>query len=78
MPRPDRIELILKPTPCHPLLRASERLGIELWVKRDDLTGFALGGNKGRKLEYLMADVLRTGADVVVASGARNRTSCAN
>ncbi|RIK00166.1 MAG: D-cysteine desulfhydrase [Armatimonadetes bacterium] len=70
MPRPDRIELILKPTPCHPLLRASERLGIELWVKRDDLTGFALGGNKGRKLEYLMADVLRTGADVVVASGA--------
>jgi len=48
----------------------SEELGIDLWMKRDDLTGFAMGGNKGRKLEYLMADVLATGAQVVVTCGA--------
>jgi len=45
-------------------------LGLDLWIKRDDLTGFALGGNKGRKLEYLMADVLSQGATAVVACGA--------
>lgn len=48
----------------------SERLGLDLWIKRDDLTGFALGGNKGRKLEFLMADILEQKADVVVACGA--------
>jgi 1-aminocyclopropane-1-carboxylate deaminase/D-cysteine desulfhydrase-like pyridoxal-dependent ACC family enzyme len=45
-------------------------LGIDLWIKRDDLTGFALGGNKGRKLEYLVADALAQGAEVVVTCGA--------
>lgn len=65
-----RVELILKPTPLHRLGRLSERLGVDLWIKRDDLTGFALGGNKGRKLEYLIADVLASGADTVVACGA--------
>jgi len=44
-------------------------LGIDLWIKRDDLTGFALGGNKARKLEYLMADVVDERADVVVTCG---------
>lgn len=48
----------------------SELLGIDLWIKRDDLTGFALGGNKGRKLEYLMAEALASGADTVVTCGA--------
>jgi 1-aminocyclopropane-1-carboxylate deaminase/D-cysteine desulfhydrase-like pyridoxal-dependent ACC family enzyme len=52
------------------LPRLSERLGLDLWVKRDDMTGFAMGGNKGRKLEFLMADVLAQGADTVVACGA--------
>lgn len=65
-----RVDLILKPTPLHRLDRMSEALGIDLWIKRDDLTGFALGGNKGRKLEYLIADVLASGADTVVACGA--------
>jgi 1-aminocyclopropane-1-carboxylate deaminase/D-cysteine desulfhydrase-like pyridoxal-dependent ACC family enzyme len=45
-------------------------LDIDLWIKRDDLTGFALGGNKGRKLEFLMGDVLKHGAEVVVSCGA--------
>ncbi len=70
MSRPPRVELVLKPTPIHRLPRISEELGIDLWMKRDDLTGFALGGNKGRKLEYLVADVLASGADTVVACGA--------
>jgi D-cysteine desulfhydrase/L-cysteate sulfo-lyase len=48
----------------------SEILGIDLWIKRDDLTGFALGGNKGRKLEFLMAEAKRMGADTVVTCGA--------
>lgn len=66
---PPRIPLCFLPTPFHRLDRASEILGIDLWIKRDDLTGFALGGNKGRKLEYLMADVIASGADVVVSCG---------
>lgn len=70
--RPDlpRVPLILAPTPLHRLDRLSERLGIDLWIKRDDLTGFAMGGNKGRKLEFLIADALRNGAEVMVAQGA--------
>lgn len=65
-----RIDLICSPTPLHRLPRASEDLGIDLWIKRDDLTGFAGGGNKGRKLEYLMADVLASGKKKVVTLGA--------
>lgn len=53
----------------HRLARLSARLGLDLWIKRDDLTGFAMGGNKGRKLEYLIADALASGADTVVGCG---------
>lgn len=66
---PGRVPLILAPTPMHRLERTSERLGIDLWIKRDDLTGFAMGGNKGRKLEYLMADAIARRAEVVVSCG---------
>lgn len=48
----------------------SSELGLDLWIKRDDLTGFAMGGNKGRKLEYLMADVAASKAGVVTTCGA--------
>ena len=65
-----RLDLICKPTPLHRLRRASEDLGIDLWIKRDDLTGFAGGGNKGRKLEYLIADVLASGKKSMVTLGA--------
>jgi 1-aminocyclopropane-1-carboxylate deaminase/D-cysteine desulfhydrase-like pyridoxal-dependent ACC family enzyme len=54
----------------HRLARASEELKIDLWIKRDDLTGFAFGGNKGRKLEFLMAEALARNADTVVTCGA--------
>jgi D-cysteine desulfhydrase/L-cysteate sulfo-lyase len=53
----------------HRLHRASEDLGIDLWIKRDDVTGFAGSGNKGRKLEHILADVLASGKKTVVTVG---------
>ena len=69
MPLP-KVPLCLLPTPLHRLDRMSAELGVDLWIKRDDLTGFAMGGNKGRKLEYLLADALAEEAEVVVTCGA--------
>jgi D-cysteine desulfhydrase family pyridoxal phosphate-dependent enzyme len=68
---PRRFSLIQSPTPLHRLDRVSQDLGIDLWIKRDDLTGFALGGNKGRKLEYLITQVQDSGADTVLTCGSR-------
>lgn len=65
----EKIELCCLPTPCHRLDRMSSELGCELWIKRDDLTGLVLGGNKGRKLEFLMAEALAMGATCVVTCG---------
>ncbi len=64
--------LSVTPTPIHALGRLSARLGAgrRLWIKRDDLTGFALGGNKVRKLDYLVADALAKRAEVLVVSNA--------
>ncbi len=59
------------PTPLEPMDRLSEHLGgPRLWVKRDDCTGLSSGGNKTRKLEFLIADALEKGADCVVTQGA--------
>ena len=71
MTEPRKVPLIQTPTPLHRLDRLSEGLGIDLWIKRDDLTGFGGGGNKGRKLEYLMADALDQGAEAMVTCGTR-------
>lgn len=58
-------------TPMEHLARLSELVGgPEIWIKRDDLLGFFPGGNKTRKLEFLMADALAKGADAVVTCGA--------
>lgn len=70
MTTPPRIPLCVLPTPLHRLERLSAELNLDLWIKRDDLTGFAMGGNKGRKLEYLLADAVAQGAEVVVTCGA--------
>ena len=67
---PRKVSFCLLPTPLHRLERLSAELGTDLWIKRDDLTGFAMGGNKGRKLEYLLADALAQEAEVVVTCGA--------
>ena len=66
----ERISLCTLPTPLHRLEELSRRTGREIWIKRDDLTGFAMGGNKPRKAEFLMADALRTGSDVILTEGA--------
>ncbi|MFD1486032.1 D-cysteine desulfhydrase family protein [Lacticaseibacillus baoqingensis] len=59
------------PTPVHQLKRLSKQLGVNLWLKRDDLTGPNLfGGNKIRKLEFLLGDALAQGADTVITFGA--------
>jgi len=53
---PDRIPLATLPTPLHRLERLSNAWGVDLWIKRDDLTGAALSGNKIRKLEFELAE----------------------
>jgi len=59
--------LIHLPTPLHKLENLSQALGgPEIFIKRDDLTGLALGGNKSRKLEFIIHDVLDKGADVII------------
>jgi D-cysteine desulfhydrase len=67
---PVRLDLARTPTPLEPLSRLSEKFGIEMYVKRDDLTGADLTGNKIRKLEFLLADVLANGCDTVITCGA--------
>ncbi|MEA3338916.1 MAG: D-cysteine desulfhydrase family protein [Chloroflexota bacterium] len=59
------------PTPLEPLPRLTAQLdGPELWIKRDDQTGLATGGNKTRKLEFLVADAQTMGADTLITGGA--------
>ena len=65
------------PTPLEPLPHLSRVLGgPELWIKRDDLLGLAGGGNKTRKLEFLVADALAQGADTLVTVGAPQSNHC--
>lgn len=66
-----RLSLAHLPTPLEPLVQLSALLGgPQLWIKRDDCTGLAGGGNKTRKLEFLMAEALAEGADCVITQGA--------
>ena len=62
-------KLGLFPTPMHYLPNMSKELGTNVWIKRDDLCGVALGGNKVRKLEYLLADAKAKGYDLVMTTG---------
>ncbi len=61
-----RVPLVLEPTPLHPAGRLSGELGVPVLLKRDDLAGTGLGGNKLRGLEYLIADALGQGCDCLV------------
>lgn len=65
-----RLELLGAPTPLEHLPRLSDYLGRDIFIKRDDFTPLAMGGNKLRKLEFLAADALREGADVLLTAGA--------
>jgi D-cysteine desulfhydrase family pyridoxal phosphate-dependent enzyme len=72
-----KIDLCLLPTPIVPLNRLSEYLkGPQIYMKRDDLTGVAFGGNKNRKLEYLLSDALNDNADTIITEGATNSNHC--
>jgi 1-aminocyclopropane-1-carboxylate deaminase len=67
-----RHPLTFGPSPVHPLPRLSAHLGgrVQIWAKREDCnSGIAFGGNKVRKLEYLVADALATGCDTLVSIG---------
>ncbi|MDD9999187.1 MAG: D-cysteine desulfhydrase family protein [Rhodospirillaceae bacterium] len=71
LPDLPRAPLVHRPTPIQKLGGFGAHLGgPELWIKRDDLTGLAGGGNKSRKLEFLVGDALRSGADTLVTVGA--------
>ena len=65
-----RLEFIGAPTPLEYLPRFSDYIGRDIFIKRDDVTPLAMGGNKLRKLEFLAADALREGADTLVTAGA--------
>lgn len=66
-----RLHLAHLPTPLEPLTRLSKELGgPEIWIKRDDCTGLSTGGNKTRKLEFLMAEAEAQGAEIVLTQGA--------
>ncbi|MCP4877023.1 MAG: D-cysteine desulfhydrase [Gammaproteobacteria bacterium] len=77
-----RLHFAHLPTPLEPLERISAELGgPNLWIKRDDCTGLSSGGNKTRKLEFLMADAVAQGADTIITQGATQsnhaRQTCA-
>lgn len=65
-----RYKLITLPTPLEKANKLSEELGIELYIKRDDVMELALGGNKVRKLEFILGDALSKGCDVLITCGA--------
>ena len=74
---PAKQPLAFLPTPLHPLERLSAHLnGPELWIKRDDLTGLAGGGNKTRKLEYLLASAQAQGCDYIITVGGQQSNHC--
>jgi len=87
--RPDGVEKIRKclgafpglnmslvPTPVHRLDTLSDEYGVNVYCKRDDLTGFGFGGNKTRKLDFLVADALELGCDTLLAIGANQSNFC--
>ena len=75
-PYPPSIDLARLPTPLQPMLRWSEKLGVDLMVKRDDLTGAELSGNKIRKLEYTLANARAKNADIVLTCGGEQSNHC--
>ncbi len=73
----DRVSLVQRPTPIEPLERLSRTLkSSELFIKRDDLTGLAGGGNKTRKLEFLIAEALANDCDHVITVGGPQSNHC--
>jgi D-cysteine desulfhydrase len=73
---PRRLSLARTGTPLERLERTSAALGVDVWLKRDDLTGSELTGNKVRKLEFLLAEAVDQGADIVITCGGEQSNHC--
>jgi len=73
---PRKVSLARLGTPLQPLPRTSDALGVEVLVKRDDLTGAELSGNKVRKLEYLVAEAEDHGCDTLITCGGEQSNHC--
>jgi len=73
---PAHLEIARKGTPLQKMQRLSDELGVEIFFKRDDLTGCELSGNKIRKLEFLLADAKIKGADTVITCGGAQSNHC--
>ncbi|HVL73157.1 MAG TPA: pyridoxal-phosphate dependent enzyme, partial [Beijerinckiaceae bacterium] len=72
-----RLPLARLPTPLEGAPRLAAALGLRaLFVKREDLSGYALGGNKLRKLDYILADALRAGADTLIGTAGAQSNFC--
>ncbi|MBA3795826.1 MAG: pyridoxal-phosphate dependent enzyme, partial [Chloroflexi bacterium] len=72
-----RVRLAVLPTPLQEAPRLADLAGVDrLLVKRDDLTGLGMGGNKVRTLEYTVADALEAGADLLVGSAYVHSNHC--
>jgi len=71
-----RVNLSLLPTPMHKLKNISRETGANIYCKRDDLTGFAYGGNKTRKLDFLISDAISKKANTLIAVGAIQSNFC--
>ncbi|MBU1099407.1 MAG: D-cysteine desulfhydrase family protein [Bacteroidetes bacterium] len=72
-----KVNLGFFPTPLHQLKRLTEKLGgPNIYMKRDDLTGLALGGNKTRKLEFLIGHAIKQGCNTVITGGAAQSNHC--
>jgi len=70
------VSLSILPTPLHKLKNISRETGVNIYCKRDDLTGFAYGGNKTRKLDFLIADAISKKANTLIAVGAIQSNFC--
>ncbi len=71
-----RLKNSLVPTPAHKLDALADEYGVNVYCKRDDLTGFGLGGNKTRKLDFLLAQALEQRCDTLIAIGANQSNFC--
>ncbi len=71
-----KYSLAFLPTPLHKLNNLSNKTGYDIYIKRDDQTGLATGGNKTRKLEFLIQEALSNGFDTVITAGAQQSNHC--
>ena len=69
-------KVTITPTPFHFLKNISKYTGYNIFIKRDDLTGFSLGGNKTRKFDFLIADAINQGCDTLIGIGANQSNFC--